>query len=115
MGRAEYLYFFKIVHKRRVISITDLDGPVSVTNDMENVLADIIRLENKTRVNSIPLEECIVIYRDTDGNVDGYDVKTQTFYPVRKEGLEDAVMHCILREGGTGHFNGTIIDKDGNS
>ena len=54
----------------RVLFIMDLDcGRKSVTNDIENVLADITEKENTS------MDNFDIIYRDSDGNIDGVYTK----------------------------------------
>lgn len=62
-----------------VIFIEDLDGAMSVTNNVENVLQEI------SKEMESPISNFKVIYRDTDGNIDGIsteDGKFKDFYPI---------------------------------
>lgn len=60
---------------KNVISIIDLDkGNKSVTNGIEEVL-EFIREEN-----NINLKDFIIIYKDSQGNWDGFDASTGSFY-----------------------------------
>jgi hypothetical protein len=60
-------------------------GERSVTNDIENVVADIADFEGITPT------EYIIIYRDTEGNWDGWDAKSGNFFFFRNS-------HAVLEE-----------------
>lgn len=50
---------------------------MSVTNDIENVVAEICEIEN------MPAEDWHVIYLDSDGIWDGWDTTHETFIPLQ--------------------------------
>ncbi|GAB3841110.1 hypothetical protein [Hymenobacter jeollabukensis] len=56
----------------RILYITDLDAGRSVTNDIENVLADIAEWEE-----GLVLADHQVIYRDTDGVWTGVELTAE--------------------------------------
>lgn len=69
-----------------VIKIEDLDlGNISVTNDIENVVADIATMEK------IDPKKYIVVYKDSDGYFDGWDPQSERFISIRKTSLGEAV------------------------
>lgn len=71
MTKADYSY--KI--NDDVISIIDLNkGNMSVTNDIENVIADIY---SKEKLNPVFHK---IIYRDSYGTWDGFNLSTNSFY-----------------------------------
>lgn len=83
MSSADYTY--RITNG--VISIIDLDqGGVSVTNDIENVIAEIVYKEN---IDPIKYK---IIYRDSAGFWDGYRFLEEEFVHIgvksEKETLE---------------------------
>lgn len=72
-----------------VVVIYDQDGGCSVTNDAENVIAEIAQ-----QLPALHLRKA-VIYRDTDGIFDGLAVDSNNsfagFYPVRETDLIEAL------------------------
>ena len=87
MARADYDYRVgKYKQKVDVITIKDLDlGNVSVTNDIENVIAEICRLEK------IDKEQFMIVYRDSSGQWDGFDTTTDEFVILGMDEWYDAI------------------------
>ena len=77
-SRADFFYRLGIYEKKPVLFIWDENkGNKSVTNDIENVVADIAaheRLEPKDH---------LILYRDSEGLWDGWDAATADFFPMR--------------------------------
>jgi hypothetical protein len=74
-SRANFLYRLGIVDDKKILLIWDQDlGNMSVTNDIENVVADIVAHE------SIDPIEHLIIYRDSTGRWDGWDRATEDFF-----------------------------------
>lgn len=62
--------------KDNVIEIIDLNqGGMSVTNDIENVVKSI------TKIEQINPDECTIYYLDSVGDWTGWDSINQSFYP----------------------------------
>src|SRR5690606_27147290 len=64
--RSKYNYW----HEGDVLVITDQNGPVSLTNDMENVLEYLRRTGNITSTNQT------IIYKDSQGIWDGVKLES---------------------------------------
>lgn len=75
-ARSTYYYWIEDQHGIKWIQIIDCDEGRSVTNDIENVIADIEHAEG------INAEEYVIIYQDTDTNWDGWDKKNGDFFLV---------------------------------
>lgn len=74
MARAQYTYELVDVNGKKGIAITDLNqGQVSVTNDIENVVNEIAKIEG------IDPTECTIVYKDAEGVWDGWDAKSERF------------------------------------
>lgn len=74
-SRANFQYKIGLLDGKKFILIVDKDaGAKSVTNDIENVVADISVHE---RINPI---EYTILYKDSMGNWDGWDAKTESFF-----------------------------------
>lgn len=74
-SRADFAHKLGVVNGFKVLLIVDLDmGKMSVTNDIENVIDDIAFAEN------IDPKEYLIAYRDSEGDWDGWDAKTNDFY-----------------------------------
>lgn len=87
-SRSDYEY---IIHKG-YIAIKDLNlGRMSVTNNIECVVQEICAKENIHPYNHK------IIYQDSDGIVDGFDWKTQSFIPIepRDYTVEYKEIFCI--------------------
>jgi hypothetical protein len=86
MSKADYTYQFKY----GVLCIEDLDlGRMSVTNCIEDCIEEICKKEGISL--QVSIEEPFVIYRDSDGIWDGFDWKTQSFFSIGVEDLEEAL------------------------
>lgn len=88
-NRAQFSYGFQ----GEFLWITDDGGLKSVTNDMENILADIVR-ENK-----IYLCNYYIIYQDSQGIWDGVRISQSgkiTFYPVGVKKMHHAKEKVLL-------------------
>ena len=72
--------------RAHVIAITGSGTGRSVTNDVENVIADLV-------ANGIDVTRSHVIYQDSEGYWDGIrvlDQKFAGFFPIRARELNDA-------------------------
>ena len=77
---------------KNVIAITDLNqGRMSVTNDIENVVAEV------SQQLGIKATDYKWIYQDSDGNWDGWDPKTQDFIFLLSDTKEEAI-EAILNQ-----------------
>lgn len=68
-----------------VISIVDLGGGMSVTNDIENVIGEIVSREN------IDINHFKVIYEDSEGNWDAFNILTGKFTFLQSRHREEAI------------------------
>lgn len=82
---ASYYYKTGLFEGKPYISIIDNDGIKSVTNDIENVVADICKAEG------IEAEDHIVVYRDSEGNWDGWRTVSETFIVFSASSEEEAL------------------------
>lgn len=79
-SRANFIYKIGDLDEKKYLLIVDQDsGGMSVTNDIENVVADISQHEGVD-----PLE-LTIIYKDSMGNWNGWDHESQDFYPFRHD------------------------------
>ena len=94
MARADYDYqLTKYNNKIDVLAIEDLNlGNVSVTNDIENVVEDICRLE------TINKEQFMIVYKDSNGQWDGWDSSTNQFISLGMDNWYDAIELWISRK-----------------
>lgn len=73
MQRAHFT--LEVVHGLGAIVVQDKDGPVSVTNDAESVVADIVSFLGPV----VDLGKFRIVYCDSDGRWDGIVVKDGKF------------------------------------
>lgn len=94
---ASFTYHVNRSAGRPVLVIEDQDkGGMSVTNDIENVIADIAE-ENGLNIYNMP-----VVYRDSTGRYDGVnaaDLHGGIFYSLGRESEQDAVLAALERKG----------------
>lgn len=93
-SRANFQYRIGAVDDQKVLLIWDQNlGNMSVTNDIENVVADIAAHEG------IDPMAHLIIYRDSEGRWDGWDGTTEDFFFFGKEerdrlaGLLDLILN----------------------
>lgn len=92
-SRADFQYSLGIFDNLPLLLIWDQDqGNMSVTNDIENVIADIALVE------AINPKEHLIIYRDSEKQWDGWDALTQDFFHIGAQRLID------IFEGATYRF-----------
>ena len=88
--RSDYNHMVTQFAGRDVILIEDLNnGGMSVTNDIENVVAD-ISLKEK-----IEPSRYLIVYKDSEGMWDGWDHKGQDFIPIQVTDKWQAVSRLI--------------------
>lgn len=81
-SRANFLYRIGEVDAIQVLLVWDKDlGNVTVTNDIQNVIADISEYEK------INLVDHLIIYRDSLGRWDGWDAWQHEFFPITPDVL----------------------------
>lgn len=74
MKRADYTYALRELNGHKFICIIDQNrGNMSVTNDIENVVDEILGREK------IIASDHLIVYRDSDGSWDGWDHSTRAF------------------------------------
>lgn len=88
-SRVPHASFTYSISPDNILQIIDQDQGKSVTNDIEHVLQEISREENR------PLTGCKVIYRDSDGNWDGVELtdagEFHRFYSVNESDQQRAL------------------------
>lgn len=85
-SRAEFTYKLGIWHGVNLMLIVDKNnGSLSVTNDMENVVADICIWE------SIDPRHYFIAYKDTEGDWDGWDAAKGEFFFFRNETTQKSI------------------------
>ncbi len=86
MTRAKFTHEVIDVRGNTCIVITDANqGQMSVTNDIENVVAEICRAEG------IVADRSIIVYKDSEGTWDGWDSANNHFVSLGK----DNHMHAL--------------------
>ncbi len=93
MARADYIHKIIQCAGRNVIVIEDLDlGSTSVTNDIENVVNEIAKMEK------IDPADHMIVYKDSDGTWDGWNHPNGQFIPLGEDSYQDAVHKYILKQ-----------------
>lgn len=94
MRRADYIHSLdKYKNKVDVIVIEDLNlGSVSVTNDIENVIEDICRLEK------VDKEQFMIVYKDSEGSWDGFDTAANQFVGLGMDKWYEAIELWLSRK-----------------
>lgn len=99
--KSKSVYEWQIVNQT-VLFIEDLNQGMSVTNNIENVLEEIGQELKASSGGSISINDLQVIYRDTNGNIDGVntqDGRLNTFYSINETDLEKALEKLQVRKG----------------
>lgn len=88
-AKSDYGY----VIDQKILFIEDRDlGNRSVTNDIENVLSDIIESEKNNE--GFLLDNYSIIYRDSSGSIDGVETRDNRFlrfYSIGEDDYEAAI------------------------
>lgn len=99
MNRADYTHQIMKVNEENafihhdVLLINDLDlGNTPVTNDIENVVADIAKLEN------VDPEKLIILYCDSDNLWNAWDHSKQIFIELIEETWEQAFKTFLQKQ-----------------
>jgi len=88
--RSDFDFEIAEVKGRKAIIIQDLDkGKMSVTNDIENVVAYIANLRG------LDPTDYLIVYRDSLGTWDGWDAKKKDFVGLGKHTFEDAISRYV--------------------
>lgn len=96
LSTADFIYRLDIHDAQQVILIKDLNkGGKSVTNDIEQVIADIAALERINPANYT------IIYKAADGIWDGWDAKSRDFIFL---GHKASLFVADVPEGGYKHL-----------
>lgn len=86
MTKANYIHELHAKGGYNILTIEDLDiGGMSVTNDIENVVQDVEKME---RINA---ERYVIVYRDSEGVWDGWDARNSRFVHCGQDTWQDAV------------------------
>lgn len=89
-NNSDFTHSLETYSGREVIVIEDLNlGSMSVTNDIENVVEYISKLEHINPANYM------IVYKDSSGIWDGWDYKTQLFISLGEDNWKDAVSKYI--------------------
>lgn len=86
MAKSDYSYNLIKRENQQVLFIEDENlGNMSVTNDIENVVEEIA---DKHRLDT---ESLIVVYRDSEGVIDGYNHQEGRFIHINAYTLQEAL------------------------
>lgn len=97
MVKAKFTYEVSEFAGRNCIFIVDIgQQDTSVTNDIENVVAEICETEN------ISAKDYMIVYQDSDGMWDGWDHKSKQFVSLQCANRFHAVRRYIKQQLGTG-------------
>jgi hypothetical protein len=69
----------------KIIDLCNEMGGMSVTNNIEQILADICNF------HELNPEDWVIIYRDSEGRWDGFDTIGYQFIPINKNSFEEAI------------------------
>lgn len=94
-ARAKYRYRLEQVGSRKLILIQQAGAGLSLTNDIENVVADIMEMES---IDENAIAQYLVLYEDTEGRWDGWDHVRQEFILLGPYSWKAAEMVYIARE-----------------
>lgn len=92
---AKYSYRIRDAYGKDVIVIMPAGNGRTLTNDIENVVAEIIEKEQ------IDIRDYLVLYEDTEGRWDGWDHINQTFIPLGSFGWKSSVLIYVTRQQST--------------
>ncbi|HXS55775.1 MAG TPA: hypothetical protein VN726_06600 [Hanamia sp.] len=86
MNRSDYTYSIENFSGSNVIVIEELNlGNTSVTNNIENVLNEICRIEK------LFIHSYMIVYKDSEGVWDGYNYQKEIFLALNESTWQDAV------------------------
>lgn len=89
-NKSDFTHHLETYEGREVIAIEDLNlGNMTVTNNIENVVDCISKMEHINPANFI------VVYNGTDGYWDGWDVIAQKYVLLSEDTWKDAVTKYI--------------------
>lgn len=91
--KSQYTFWFDKHAFKNILIIEDLNqGGMSVTNNIENVLDEIIQ------DSGVFIHSYMIVYRDSDGIWDGYDYQQSTFVYLGENDWKSAVeKYCELQ------------------
>lgn len=93
MSKSDYHYQIRDYAGRNIIIIEGLNfGRMSVTNNIENVVEEIGKIEKITPT------EFMIVYRDSEGIWDGWDHLNNQFIPLSYDIWENAVHAYIIKQ-----------------
>ncbi len=84
------------LHEPNILFIEDNDRGMSVTNNIENVLQEI-----RAELDSHNLDHLQIIYRDTNGMIDGVDTRNNQYagiFSINETELEKAIAKLKVRK-----------------
>lgn len=85
MNRSNYTHRIETHENKNVLVIEDLNrGNMSVTNNIEGVLDEIIQM------TKIFIHSYLIIYRDSEGVWDGYNYNTEQFITLNERTWQEA-------------------------
>jgi hypothetical protein len=84
--RANYTFTREVFSDKNVIAIVDADTGMSVTNDIENVVAAVLAEEK------LQPKDVFIVYRDTEGNWDGWDAVNEQFIHLGQSSWRNAMI-----------------------
>jgi hypothetical protein len=90
-SRSNFDYRIGIFEDQNILLIWDKNlGNRSVTNDIENVVADIAAYED------VDPKDYVILYRDSEGLWDGWDAVIEDFFPMR-EAVSRPIVEKLLQ------------------
>lgn len=82
-SKSDFTYYFHIIREKRFLIIIDGNlGRMSVTNNIENIVAWVFKANHIAKEDQ---NDLYIIYCDSDGMWDGFNWKTQEFVPLQKK------------------------------
>jgi len=93
MSRCSFTYTVRKANNKNVLCLEDRGTGMSLTNGMEDVIEE---LQASFKRSSKPFPS-LVIYKDTEGMWDGWNVKKEEFIGLQYKRLEKALNEITLR------------------
>jgi len=90
--RSSFNYHFTSRGGRDILVIVDNNQGLSVTNNIENIIQYLIERTEST----IPINNLLTIYKDTESTYDGFDFETMSFISLQEISEEDALESIVI-------------------
>lgn len=90
----DYSHEYKVRNGTTFLLITDLNqGGMSVTNGIEKVVEEIQQVDG-----GLSDKKVVILYSDSEGNWDGWDNKTASFFSVGEKSANEAMDTYLLKQ-----------------